>query len=489
MPAKLVAIGDSLTEGFLSGSIFKAQFSYPAMLARSLGEANFRVPDFSGEGGLPVNLENVLRLLYGRYGTPLNWMDVIPAFLSVRTLLDRTEDYWERGQGSQASSTGPLHDNLAVMGFQLGDCDTLTEAICRRNIPEPSDDFLDQIPEAAMYRVARRTLNPSFDRQYEHLSQIEAARAISQREGGIENLIFWLGANNCLSTVTTLDIKLSTQADLDPKRYAHQRTANLWRPEHFRALLERVAPQVDAIGANNVFVGTVPHVTIPPVSRGVTPGATGNEALSEDGYFQYYTHFWIRDELFSQAPNEFPYLTREEAREIDATIDQYNAALKEEANKRGWHIVDVSQMLDLVAFRRRKGQLEYEFPPELIEAIKENPNTRDRVTPQGKLLLDTRFIHLAPDNPDPAKRYEGGLFSLDGIHPTTVGYGLVAHEFLKVMQTVVSIQPLDWQAIVAADSLLVNPPLNLQNLRNTLSFLYHRTPLPKLIEIASGRMN
>ena len=31
-------------------------------------------------------------------------------------------------------------------------------------------------------------------------------------------------------------------------------------------------------------------------------------------------------------------------------------------------------------------------------------------------------------------RVRGGIFSLDGVHPTTMGYGLLAHEFIKVMQ-------------------------------------------------------
>ncbi|MGQ4647104.1 hypothetical protein [Lyngbya aestuarii] len=491
MPAKLVTIGDSLSQGFTSGSIYKTEFSYPAIIARCLGAKNFRKPDFSGEGGLPINLENVLRLLFQRYGPKVNWTDVIPATLSVRSLLDRVEDYWERGEGNEPSTTGPLHDNLAVFSFLLDDCDTLTEELCRRYLPEPQDNFLGQIPEFPMYRAARRTLNPSFGSQYKNLSQIEAAQAIAKQEQGIENLIIWLGGNNCLGTVTSLDIKWSEKEDLDPARLAQKRndpqqqTPNLWRPEHFQTVLERIGPKLDAIGANDIFIATVPHVTIPPISRGVTPGATGSKALSSDGYYEYYTQFWVWDDEFSKSPNQYSYLTREDARIIDATINAYNSQIKAEASKRGWHVVDMCQVLDKLAFRRQEGQVKYQFPPELVKAIQDNPKTKDRFTPQGELLLDTRFLSLSPDAPDPSQRYQGGIFGLDGFHPTFIGYGIIAYEFLQVMGQQVTAQSIDWKAIVAADTLLTNPPLNLANLQSTLGFLYHRTPLRELLKVMS----
>jgi hypothetical protein len=490
MPAKLAAIGDSMTQGVSSGCIHRTEFSYPALIAQCLGEDNFRRPEFTGEGGLPVNLEQILRLLVDRYGSKVNWHEVVPAILSVRSLLDRVEDYWERGEGSQPSLTGPIHHNLGVLGFQLGDCDTLTEAICRRVMPEPQDNPIRQIPDFAMYRSARRTLNPRFDNRYENLSQITAAQAIAQAEGGIENLIVWLGANNCLGTVIDLKIKWSNEEDIS--KLAHNRTCNLWQPEHFQKLLDRVAPQIDAIGATNVFIGTIPRVTIPPISRGVTPGKTTNTgALDQKGYYEFYTHFWVWDEEFSKAPHKYPYLTGEEVRKIDSVIDAYNQAIKKAAQRYGWHIVDFCEKLDQLAIRRLQGQIQYQFPQGLIDALKANPKTKHRVSANGQPLLDTRYIQLLPNEPDPDCRFKGGLIGLDGFHPTRVCYGLIAHEVLEVMKKVgVTInQPTDWwDKIVQSDTLLTDPPPNLEHLNNTLGFLYYRTPLPKLIEIVSGRL-
>lgn len=486
MPAKLVAIGDSLTQGFMNGSISRTEISYPVMIAECLNETNFQVPDFTGEGGLPANLENLFQTLAQKYGSKINTSESISAFMTAQGFLHRIEEYWESGEGTKATQTGPLHHNLAVWGFQLGDCDTLTEAICRRVIPKPRDNTVNQIPEFAMYRTARRTLNPSFDPQYENLSQVSAAAEIAEAQGGIENLIFWLGFNNCLGTVTNLKIKWSEEADID--RFAHQRSTNLWRPAHFKMLLGRVANKIDEIGAQNIFVGTIPHVTILPVSRGISPGAAKRKELSADGYYEYYTYFWVWDEDFAKAPNKYPHLTREQVRTIDMTIDEYNEAIRREANKRGWYIVDVCNLFDRLAYRRQKGKSTYIFPPELVAGLKVHPVTKDRFTADGQPILDTRYLRFDFSKTDPEEKYRGGLFSLDAIHPTTTGYGIVADEFLKVMAKVLPIQPkpLNWLKIVDADTLLTNPPENLQNLRQILHFLHNRTPLPNLIKVISG---
>jgi hypothetical protein len=488
MPAKLVAIGDSLTQGFTSGSICRTEISYPAMIAQCLGDANFRSADFTGEGGFPLNIEKVLRLLVDRYGSKVSWHEVIPAALSVRSLLDRVEDYWERGEGNKPSATGSLHHNLAVFSFQLGDCDTLTEAICRRAIPEPTDNALKQIPEFPMYRAARRTLNPSFDSQLENLSQIAAAKAIAQTEGGIENLIFWLGANNCLGTVTELKIRWSTEDDIN--KLAHERTCNLWRPEHFQKLLNRIAPQIDAIDATNVFIATVPHVTIPPVSRGVTPGKTGLDAVDQNGYYEFYTRFWVWDDEFSKAPHKYPYLVSEEARKIDSVIDSYNQSIRSAAKQYGWHVVDICEKLDQLAFRRQGGQIQFPFAQGFINALQANPNTQRRVSASGQPLVDTRFLGLFPNETDLLKKFRGGLIGLDGFHPTPICYGLIAHEFLQIMQRVgvaINQPPNWWDDIITADTLLTDLPPNLAHLNDTLGFLYHRTPLVKLIKTFGGQ--
>lgn len=490
MPVPLVAIGDSLTHGVTSGGVCRTDIAYPALIARCLGDPDlnqFKRPDFTGEGGLPLNIEQLLRLLVEKFGNKIDLFEIPTAFLAIRNLLDRVEDYWETGEGTKASGTGSLHHNLGVLGFKLGDCDTLTDAVCRRILQDkkPKDNFFQQLPELAMYRATRRTLNPSLNFHFEQYSQLTAAQEIAQTQGGIDNLIFWLGSNNCLGTVIQLKINWSKPEDI--YKLASEQSCNLWQPEHFRKLLKRIIPQIKAINAKNVFLATIPHVTIPPICRGITPGRTGTDALTSNGYYEFYTHFWIWDDEFSKNPEKYPHLVGTEAKLIDDIIDQYNQAIKEVATQEGFHVVDLCEKLDQLAFRRQGGKVSYNFPKELIDALK--ANIPYRITSAEKPLIDTRYIRLNPNDNNPENRFIGGLIGLDGFHPTPICYGLVAHEFLMKMHDIgIPInQPQNWWSdIVNSDKLLTAPPANLEYLENTLGFLYHRTPLKKLLDILSG---
>ena len=62
---RLVTLGDSVTQGFMSGAIFRTDLSWPAVVAFELGDlAGFRRPVYeapSGPGGLPLDFERALR--------------------------------------------------------------------------------------------------------------------------------------------------------------------------------------------------------------------------------------------------------------------------------------------------------------------------------------------------------------------------------------------------------------------------------------------
>jgi hypothetical protein len=68
---------------------------------------------------------------------------------------------------------------------------------------------------------------------------------------------------------------------------------------------------------------------------------------------------------------------------------------------------------------------------------------------------DTRFWQS-----DGTGRIQGGIIALDGIHPTTVGYGLMAQEVLNVMEFagVTGLSPIDFDWLFNQDSLMTNPP-------------------------------
>ena len=76
---------------------------------------------------------------------------------------------------------------------------------------------------------------------------------------------------------------------------------------------------------------------------------------------------------------------------VQAAVDGYNAAIATIADEQGCTLVDINALLDDLS---TKGYM------------------------AGGVRLGTSFI-------------TGGLFSLDGIHPTSVGYTIIANEFIR----------------------------------------------------------
>lgn len=468
---RLVVIGDSLSQGFMSGAINRPDIAYPAMVADALGaRESFVVPEFGGAGGLPLNLERVLNDLSAHFGRRLDWWEVGLAVPRIQYLLDQTEDYWERGKGSKPFNQQAICHNLAVWGFEVRDAYTVTEGVCRRAIPEPTDNWLRQVPEMPMYRTARRVLNPTFGPEREEWSQLRCARELAH-EGGIENLVVALGANNALGTVISLTIRYSEEQDLH--RMPHERSCNLYLPQHFKTLYGELTDAITRIGAKNVFLATVPHVTIPPITRGM--------GRRDGRYYEYYTRPWVWDTAFDKAKHA--HLTREQAMQIDTFIDEYNDVIKSTADAHGWHLFDMCGLLDKLAFRRNAGRIDYAFPPGLVNELKHHETLSYLVDDKDRVSLDTRFIRGNTD--DPKKLSKGGIIALDGIHPTTIGYGLIADLLMDTMTAAGVSFPkpnLPWDAIVNADTLVNQPPKMLANLQDCLAMLDKRGLLSSVME-------
>jgi hypothetical protein len=137
-------------------------------------------------------------------------------------------------------------------------------------------------------RTAYRVLNPAQNPNRDLDTQIEIARKIKQNDGEIENLIVWLGANNCLGTVVRLKIRETGDESTAPNSQY-----TLWKPTAFAKEYDRLAREIQSIGAKNVYVGTVPHVTIPPVTRGIMKNR--GRLPESRTYFDFYTYFFIKD--------------------------------------------------------------------------------------------------------------------------------------------------------------------------------------------------
>jgi hypothetical protein len=459
---KLAAIGDSLTMGFCSGAIYKTQDSYPSMIARALGIGDsFLSPAFDIDngttGGFPLNIEMLLNNLETHYPKGLNFFRFIQSLFTVNSFMHKVEKFWERSDWIP-DDADPYH-NLAVLSYTVQEAYGLTNGICSACTANPTDQVLlfDQIPDHPMYRAALGTMatRQSLTTTMTRLAQLSES-------GGIENLIVALGANNCLGAVIGLQIVLSEEADLS--RQPHERKCTLWLPEHFDQSLETLVHQIKALQVENVFIATVPHVTIPPVTRGTPPQHTGK-------YYDYYTRPWIWDSSFDPALH--PYLRKSEVIMIDEFVDSYNASIRNTAQENGWHVVDFCGFLDTLAFRRQHGAVSYKWPDAAKAALAADPGT-SYIVGNGTVKLDTRYMKLVKRG---LRIQQGGLFSLDAVHPTRVMYGLIAEEFLAKMRSVGvtavngSAPALDWASIVSSDSLLTSPPKMLADMRGVLTFL------------------
>lgn len=464
---RLVSIGDSLTHGFQSLAIHKTDMSYPALVARELGCA-FDHPLYPQEGGPPLNLEYILRSLENRLGEP-HWWNFLLQGIGLLRIVDRVMRCWQVGEGSQLPShSGPYHD-LAVYGWDLrdtlsrnadterADLDKALAAMRQLGGPGLSWSNLLGVPRRIGSYVTLcsalaglSVLESARTAAGVARTPLEAARDLGER-GGIETLIVFIGANNALGSVLDLAVHWSRDGYDDLER---KQAFNVWRPTHFAAEFDQLAAAVHAIDARHVIVGTVPHVTIAPLARGV--GDVKHHPGSR--YFPYYTRPWISDRAFN--PSVDQHLTADQARAVDSAIDQYNDVIvghvrSARQSGKDWLLMDVCGLLDRAATRR------YALDPQARPAWWTPyplPAPIAALTPP----VDSRFFRAGPSG-----RTCGGLFALDGVHPTTVGYGIVAQEFINVMAgpagvAFPSASPrIDFATLLQADSLLSTPPASI----------------------------
>lgn len=457
-PVKLLTIGDSTAQGFRSLSAARTDQCFSTIIAGVLGDQAYRFPLWK-DSGLPVDLEVLLRQLVKHYGSDIKGFEWVTLLGRINEVLDDSEDYYERGAGQAHlpdETAPPRWSNLGFFGAKVADAWQVTPSLCLEGIARAQgrsrDGFLGS-PSAPFYRSALRMLNPTLNPEHQDKSQLDWV-AQSARNGGIENLIVCLGANNCLGTMIDLEVRDTPD---DPARPPHrldhfQREAarwNLWSPKDFEAdYRELVRRLVDAIGDNSgrrcrVFVATVPLMTIAPVATGV--GKTS--VIDDQIYYELYTYFPF-DEEFARSTGKC--LTQAQALHIDETIRTFNATIVAEAQAHDFHVVDLATVLSKMAWKRNGGHPPYQFP----RFFEDQPGPP----------VNTLYYHADRQG----RRQRGGVFSLDGIHATAIGQGLMAWEFLKVMEAVgvpdADPDRVPWADIFREDSLFASPISLMQEL-------------------------
>src|ERR687897_3314484 len=104
---KLFTIGDSISQGFMSGAAAQTDLAYSTLIARCMElEDGYEHPEWAA-GGLPLNIELILRRLEKEYGDNVNPLEWALALRTVNRIIEETEDYYERGPGrADAPYTG-----------------------------------------------------------------------------------------------------------------------------------------------------------------------------------------------------------------------------------------------------------------------------------------------------------------------------------------------------------------------------------------------
>ena len=465
----LVVIGDSLSHGFKSGAIHDTSLSWPAQVAGAMGLTSdrFRFPSYDGPTicpGLPLNIEVFVKVLEEHAGAQAPLLGVhLPGVASaaIHVLAD-IKEYWEKGDGSRVATGQPYMHNLAIYGWDVRDSLSKSARWCREHITTPSlwDHFKPHLPRLAVsdneWRAALRVLvGPLGD----DVSQVTAAQALGQE--GVGTLIVALGGNNALGAVLSVALRWTPQNYLDwtpAERLEHKDDYTVWRPTHFAAEYDELAAAIKQVNARHVVLATVPHVTIAPLLHGFGAKTAGSR------YFPRYGRVWISESDFN--PNHDQCLTGDQCRQIDSAIDSYNQTIVghvRAARSQGfdWHIFDLCALLDSLAYRR------YLADPLVKQDITPYPMPDALATLSPR--PDTRFF-----GSDTFGRTQGGLIALDGVHPTTVGYGIMADEVLKVLSVAGVVSPaarINFAALIPKDTLVTAPPRTLTEDMATLGFL------------------
>jgi lysophospholipase L1-like esterase len=207
-------------------------------------------------------------------------------------------------------------------------------------------------------------------------SQVEWAEALHPT-----TIILWIGNNDALGAATEAD------------------TAKLTRVPDFESAYGQVIDRLAATGASLV-VANIPDVTVVPfltsaedvaaqagIPIAVLPSVLGigpGDFVTPDAFPLIAKH---------QVPLPANVvLDAREVAEIRAAIDAYNAFIARKAKQHGAALVDIHRTLQRI---QKRGIV------------------------IGGQRLTTAFL--------------GGLFSLDGIHPTNTGYAVIANRFIHAL--------------------------------------------------------
>lgn len=448
---RYVAVGNSLTAGFMDGTVFRSgqQYSYPNLLAQQfalVGGGAFTQPSYAEDvnnlGGLPL-----------------------PGF-STRLVIDAAAGGPEPIAGTTTVSLTPQATAFNNMG-----------------VPGAKSFHLLAAGYGNAAGLSAGLANPYFVRMATSPNTTVLADAMSLNPTFFTN---WIGANDVLAYATSGGAGVDQTGNLDPSTYGSN---DITDPNVFASVYNTIVTTLTSNGAKGV-VATIPNVTsIPyfttvpyaPLTADAIGGVANIQALNTQLYGplkQALTAFGAGDRInLLSETNPNPLLIKDEslanlqvqltaaftpsvgaqtAAFIGATYGQARQATANDlillttSSVIGSAPAGVPAPFNVfgVTYPLQDGHVLTNAEKTLVNTATDNFNATIRAIAESKglavadmnailgslvagLRVEDGQIYTA--NYFSTERLSTTLFSLDGIHPNARGYALVASEIIKVI--------------------------------------------------------
>jgi hypothetical protein len=105
----------------------------------------FRRPHYWGHGGLPLNLEFLVRDLEEWFRDNVSWYEVPLALYRARNWMAEGRGLLGDRSGSKVQPSPKINHNLGVFGWDLRDALERTYDVCYEEMNEPKHQFIPNV--------------------------------------------------------------------------------------------------------------------------------------------------------------------------------------------------------------------------------------------------------------------------------------------------------------------------------------------------------
>jgi lysophospholipase L1-like esterase len=380
----MMAIGDSLFNGVRSLTIDPqlAQWSAPKQVATALG-IDFAVPDYPTH--VVVDFEN--------------WVREFPDIARILNEIKGSIDAWN----GNPKSTLEQFDNIAIAATTWSDLYSRTWKTAQdevdninQNISQGKTTYLDNLSEFFFAFNTRFILNPSRSQTTPALSSLDI---VANRKP--TRLIVSIGANNGLWQMA-FDAASSPGFDTT-KGHGIYGDADVADCKQFLTRLAKLPPDIE-----HIYINALPY-----------PNTTANMMPIPDSEINSPPK---AGKLWAEYENRFGFtygtLTGSQLKKNNKTVSDLakfiSSTIKEVDDPKSprMHVVPIDEIF-----------LEYDYKTDRSAEYVSAPDDKRK-------KLSNIFIDSYTDF---RRHWYGGLIGLDGMHPTIVGYNLMANAILDTI--------------------------------------------------------